>query len=117
MLHLSCLRQTINNELIEPFGRLSKHLQAKDDWGKMKAVLCKEHGLPETLVMEEIDAPVPGKGEILLDVHSAAVNFPDYLIIQNKYQMKPELPFSPGSEVAGRVAALGEGVDGLKGRR
>ncbi|MGC6476066.1 MAG: NADPH:quinone oxidoreductase family protein [Parvibaculales bacterium] len=80
----------------------------------MKAVLCKEHGLPETLVMEEIDAPVPGKGEILLDVHSAAVNFPDYLIIQNKYQMKPELPFSPGSEVAGRVAALGEGVDGLK---
>lgn len=80
----------------------------------MKAVLCKEHGLPDTLVIEEIDPPTPGPGELLVNVHAASVNFPDFLIIQNKYQFKPELPFSPGSEVAGTVAALGEGVMNYK---
>ncbi len=80
----------------------------------MKAVLCKEHGLPEKLVIEDIEAPIAGKGELLIDVHAASVNFPDYLIIQNKYQFKPDLPFSPGGEVAGTVAALGEGVEHYK---
>ena len=79
----------------------------------MKAVLCKEFGPPETLVVEEIASPEPGPGEVVLDVHAAAVNFPDVLIIQNKYQFKPPLPFSPGGEVAGVVSKLGEGVKGL----
>lgn len=80
----------------------------------MKAVLCKEHGLPDKLVIEEIDAPTPGPGELLVDVYAASVNFPDFLIIQNKYQFKPDLPFSPGSEVAGTVVGLGEGVSQYK---
>ncbi|MGI9438287.1 MAG: NADPH:quinone oxidoreductase family protein [Parvibaculales bacterium] len=80
----------------------------------MKAVLCKEFGPPESLVVEDIEAPEPGPGEVVLDVHAAAVNFPDVLIIQNKYQFKPPLPFSPGGEVAGVVSKLGDGVKNLK---
>ena len=80
----------------------------------MKAVLCKEFGPPESLVVEDIASPEPGPGEVALDVHAAAVNFPDVLIIQNKYQFKPPLPFSPGGEVAGVVSKLGEGVTNLK---
>ena len=80
----------------------------------MKAVLCKEFGPPESLVVEDIASPEPGPGEVVLDVHAAAVNFPDVLIIQNKYQFKPPLPFSPGGEVAGVVAKLGDGVKNLK---
>lgn len=80
----------------------------------MKAVLCKAWGPPETLVVEDIDAPVPGPGQILIDVKAAGVNFPDTLIIEKKYQFVPELPFSPGSEVAGVVEALGDGVTGFK---
>ena len=80
----------------------------------MKAVLCKEFGPPETLVVEDIASPEPGPGEVVLDVHAAAVNFPDVLIIENKYQFKPPLPFSPGGEVAGVVTKLGEGVRQLK---
>jgi NADPH2:quinone reductase len=76
----------------------------------MKAVLCKQWGLPETLVVEEVPSPVAGPGEVLIEVHAAGVNFPDTLIIQKKYQFQPELPFSPGGEVAGRVKAVGEGV-------
>ena len=79
----------------------------------MKAVLCKQYGLPSTLVVEEVPSPVPAAGQVLIDVHAAGVNFPDTLIIQGKYQFKPELPFSPGAEVAGVVKALGEGVTGL----
>ncbi|MGB0342571.1 MAG: NADPH:quinone oxidoreductase family protein [Parvibaculales bacterium] len=79
----------------------------------MKAVLCKEYGPPETLVIEDVASPEPKAGEVLLHVHAAAVNFPDVLIIENKYQFKPPLPFSPGGEVAGTVAALGDGVTGL----
>ena len=66
----------------------------------MKAVLCKDWGLPETLVVEEVPSPVAGPGEVLIEVHAAGVNFPDTLIIQKKYQYQPELPFSPGGEVA-----------------
>ncbi len=80
----------------------------------MKALLCKRHGLPDTLVHEDAPDPVPGPGEVVLDMKAAGVNFPDVLIIQNKYQFKPELPFSPGAEVAGVVAAVGPEVASLK---
>jgi NADPH:quinone reductase len=76
----------------------------------MKAVLCKAYGPPESLVVEEIASPRPEAGEAVITVKAASVNFPDVLIIQNKYQFKPPLPFSPGSEVAGVVKAVGEGV-------
>lgn len=80
----------------------------------MKAVLCKEWGPPESLVVEEVPSPVPGPGQVLIDVHAAGVNFPDTLIIQKKYQFQPELPFSPGGEVAGVVKSVGEGVTTCK---
>ncbi len=80
----------------------------------MKAVLCKEFGGPDKLVVEEIASPTPGEGEVLLRVHACGVNFGDTLIIQGSYQVKPELPFSPGMECAGEIAALGPGVDGHK---
>ena len=69
----------------------------------MRAVLCKELGLPEKLVVEEVPSPTAGKGQVVLSVKACGVNFPDTLIIQGKYQFKPELPFSPGGEVAGVV--------------
>jgi NADPH2:quinone reductase len=80
----------------------------------MKAVLCKQYGPPSTLVVEDVAAPVPGEGQVLVEVHAAGVNFPDTLIIQGKYQFKPELPFSPGAEVAGVVKAVGPGVTGFR---
>lgn len=76
----------------------------------MKAVLCKQHGGPETLVIEDVPSPVPQAGEVLVAVHAAAVNFPDTLLIENRYQLKPALPFSPGGEVAGTIEAVGDGV-------
>jgi NADPH2:quinone reductase len=79
----------------------------------MKAVLCKNWGLPDALVVEDIPSPAPGKGQLLVSVKASGVNFPDVLLIQNKYQFKPELPFSPGSEIAGVVRQVGEGVHGF----
>ncbi|MCU1382294.1 MAG: NADPH:quinone reductase, zeta-crystallin-like oxidoreductase protein [Acidobacteria bacterium] len=76
----------------------------------MKAVLCKAYGPPEALVFEDVASPQPGPGEAVVSVEAASVNFPDVLIIENKYQIKPPLPFSPGSELAGRVKAVGDGV-------
>jgi NADPH:quinone reductase len=76
----------------------------------MRAVLCKSFGPPESLVIEDVPAPEPGPGEAVIAVKAASVNFPDVLIIQDKYQVKPPLPFSPGSEAAGVIAAVGEGV-------
>ncbi len=80
----------------------------------MKAVLCKSYGPPENLTLEEIDSPNPSKGQVLIDVYSTGLNFPDTLQIQGKYQFQPEFPFTPASEVAGKVAAVGEGVTDLK---
>lgn len=80
----------------------------------MKALLCVEHGPPEKLVVREVPTPEPGKGEVRIRVAAAGVNFPDVLIIQNLYQFKPPLPFSPGGEAAGTVDAVGEGVTHLK---
>jgi NADPH2:quinone reductase len=80
----------------------------------MKAVLCKQFGPPETLVFQELPSPRPGDGEVVVSVRAASVNFPDVLIIQNKYQFKPPLPFSPGSELAGVVKEVGGGVQGWK---
>lgn len=80
----------------------------------MKAVLCKSWGLPDTLVVEELPDVVPSPGEVAIDVQAAGVNFPDVLVIQNKYQFKPELPFTPGSELAGVVRSVGEGVSQFK---
>src|SRR3989441_7216917 len=80
----------------------------------MKAVLCKEYGPPESLVIEDIPSPRPGKGQVVITVKACGVNFPDTLIIQGKYQFKPAMPFSPGGEVAGIVKELGEGVERVK---
>lgn len=79
----------------------------------MRAVLCKSYGPPESLVVEDVPSPAPGRGEVVLSVKAAGVNFPDVLIIQNKYQVKPPLPFSPGSEVAGIVKAVGDEVSSV----
>ena len=76
----------------------------------MKAVVCKQWGGPETLVVEDVALPEPKPGEVKIRVRAAGVNFPDVLIIQNKYQMKPALPFTPGAEISGEVIAVGEGV-------
>ena len=80
----------------------------------MKAILCKSYGSPESLVLEDVASPTPGPGEVVVSVRAASVNFPDVLIIQNKYQVKPPLPFSPGSELSGIVKSVGDGVTGVK---
>ena len=80
----------------------------------MKALLCVEHGPPEKLVVQDVPEPEPGKGEVRIVMKAAGVNFPDVLIIQNLYQFKPPLPFSPGGEAAGVVDAVGEGVARFK---
>ncbi len=80
----------------------------------MRAVLCKAFGPPESLVIEEVDSLKPGKGQVVICVKACGVNFPDTLIIQGKYQAKPPFPFTPGSEVAGIVKELGEGVSTTK---
>lgn len=80
----------------------------------MKALLCKTHGQPENLSLEEVENPSPGPGQLVIQVKACGVNFPDSLIIQNLYQFKPELPFAPGGEVSGIVKAVGEGVQHVK---
>lgn len=77
----------------------------------MRAVLCVEHGQPESLTLADVPDPTAGPGQVVIQVGAAGVNFPDTLIIQNLYQFKPDLPFSPGGEVAGTVASVGSGVD------
>jgi len=78
----------------------------------MKALLSHEPGGPETLRLDELPDPNPGSGELLVRVRAAAINFPDVLIIEDRYQLKPPRPFAPGGELAGEVEAVGEGVEG-----
>lgn len=80
----------------------------------MKAVICEQFGLPENLVLKEIPSPTITENQVLISVYTSAVNFPDALIIQNKYQFKPSLPFAPGGEVAGMVLAVGQNVIHVK---
>lgn len=80
----------------------------------MKALLCAEYGPLEKLAVEDMPSPTAGPGQVVVDVKAAALNFPDALMVQGLYQVKPPLPFSPGAEVAGIVKAVGQGVQGLK---
>ena len=80
----------------------------------MRAVLCKELGMPDSLVLEEVPSLTPGAGQVLISVQACGVNFPDTLIIQGKYQYKPDLPFSPGGEISGVVRQVGSDVDSLQ---
>ncbi|MFY0594612.1 NADPH:quinone oxidoreductase family protein [Roseivirga sp.] len=80
----------------------------------MKALLCHEFGLPETLQISEVDKPSPTENQVLIKVKACGINFPDSLIIQDKYQFKPALPFAPGGEVSGIVEAIGENVIHVK---
>jgi NADPH2:quinone reductase len=79
---------------------------------EVKALLSREPGGPETLELSDIAAPEVGAGELLVRVRACAINYPDVLIIEDKYQLKPPRPFAPGSEIAGEVEAVGEGVTG-----
>jgi NADPH2:quinone reductase len=80
----------------------------------LKALLSTAPGGPETLALTEVADPVPGPGQLLVRVKACAINYPDVLIIEDKYQFKPARPFAPGGEIAGTVEAAGEGVSGWK---
>lgn len=80
----------------------------------MKAMICRSFGPIENLAVEDVPEPKPGKRQLRVKVESAGVNFPDTLIVQGLYQFKPPFPFSPGSEIAGTVVELGEGVEGFQ---
>ena len=67
----------------------------------------------DDLIRKEIPTPTPGAQEVLIEIEAASLNFPDLLIVQNKYQLKPPLPFVPGAEYAGIIRAVGEDVNGL----
>ena len=79
----------------------------------MKAIVCKEFGPLDDLVLDDVPDPVAGKGKIVIRVEAAGVNYPDGLLVQGLYQMKPDRPFTPGMEIAGTVEAVGEGVSGF----
>jgi len=83
----------------------------------MRAAVCRAYGQPEDLVVAEVADPVPGPGQVVVRVHAAAVNFPDVLMIDGKYQVKMPPPFTPGSELAGEVLAVGDGVSVRPGQR
>lgn len=80
----------------------------------MKALLCTHYGPPEEMELKDVPSPKPGKNQILIAVRACGVNFPDVLMIQDKYQFRPTIPFPPGGEVAGVVKELGEGVTNVK---
>lgn len=80
----------------------------------MKALLCSEYGPPQNLVVQDVPAPHAGPGQVVIDVKASALNFPDALMVQGLYQVKPPLPFSPGAELAGLIKEIGDGVRGLK---
>jgi NADPH:quinone reductase-like Zn-dependent oxidoreductase len=81
----------------------------------MRALLSHEPGGPETLRIEQVDEPTPGPGELLVRVRACSINYPDVLIIEDKYQLKPRRPFAPGSEIAGEVIEIGSGIEGWSG--
>ena len=84
----------------------------------MRAFLCKEFGPVESHQVEEIDDPIAGPGQVVVDIKATGISFPDVLIVQGLYQFKPPFPFSPGSEISGIVSSIGEGVTNLnKGDR
>ena len=76
----------------------------------MRALRCNAYGPPQSAVIEELPTPEPGAGQIRIDVHAASINFPDVLIMRDLYQVSAELPFTPGSELAGVVSATGPSV-------
>src|SRR5258707_7980583 len=78
----------------------------------MRGLLSETPGGPETLELRELPDPEPAPGELLVRVRACSINYPDVLIIEDKYQLKPPRPFAPGSEIAGEVLAIGEGVEG-----
>src|SRR3954469_431668 len=79
----------------------------------MKALLCREYGPVERLAVEDVPSPRPGHGDVVIEVKASALNFPDALMVQGLYQVKPPLPFSPGTELAGIVKEVGEDVQGV----
>mgnify|MGYP001383309579 CR=1 FL=1 len=80
----------------------------------MKALLCNEFGPAKNLKVQEIEQPEPGSNEVCIKVHASGVNFPDILIVEGKYQFKPEFPFSPGAETAGKIISIGNNVKNFK---
>jgi NADPH2:quinone reductase len=80
----------------------------------MKAIICETYGPPSTLLFKDIEISAPGPKEVQIDIKACSVNFPDTLIIQGKYQFKPDLPFTPGSDIAGVITAVGHEVKHLK---
>ena len=78
----------------------------------MKSLRSHAPGGPETLRLDDIPEPPPGPGQLQVRVHATAINYPDVLIIEDKYQFKPTRPFAPGGEIAGEVTGLGEGITG-----
>ena len=79
----------------------------------MRALRCNQYGSVDSLVVEEIPGPIPSDGQVVVDVAVAAVNFPDVLLVADQYQIHVPVPFTPGSEFAGTVSAVGAGVDGV----
>ena len=80
----------------------------------MKAVVCQAWGVPDTLTVQELPDPQAAAGQVVIDVKAAGINFPDVLIVQGKYQFRPELPFIPGSEVAGVIRSVADDVTTFK---
>ena len=80
----------------------------------MKAIVCEKFGHPSTLVFKDVESRQPGEKEVLVEIKACGVNFPDTLIVQGLYQFKPPMPFTPGSDIAGVVKAVGEGVKNHK---
>src|SRR5204863_3565009 len=79
----------------------------------MRALLCREYGPIERLRVEDVPSPRPAPNEVVVDVKASSLNFPDALMVQGLYQVKPPLPFSPGHEISGVIEKLGEGVLGV----
>lgn len=79
----------------------------------MRRIVCRDFGPLENLTFEDAESPQPGPGQVLIDVRAAGVNFVDSLFVRGAYQIKPPTPFTPGGEVAGVVAAVGDGADGI----